>query len=109
MVGAILRRLPLVAGAHQPPLAELVVGGRLLGVLGAQFVGGELATQADVVGDADRLVEALGPDGDDLVDRRPGADGFDPDLLVLVKLSLGHWSAFCCAIRGERLAENACA
>ncbi len=46
--------------------------------------------EADVVGDAHRLLEALGPDRVDLLDHRPGADALDPDLLVSLKDRLRH-------------------
>jgi hypothetical protein len=55
-----------------------------------QFAGLELAAQAHVVGDAHGFVEALGPDRHDLLDRRPGADAFDPHLLVPLEDGLGH-------------------
>ena len=60
MVGAVLGRLPLVAGAQQAPVRRPSAAASPA-VFGAQFMRQELAAQADVVGDAHRLVEALGP------------------------------------------------
>ncbi len=94
-MGAVVRLLPLVARAHQPP----AMGGSALGfgavdaVLGAQFIGLEFAAEADVIGDPHRLIEAARPDGNDLFDHGPGADGVDPDLLVSMENGLGHGGA----------------
>src|SRR6185437_690995 len=93
VVGAVVVVLPLVAGAHEPPgglAAGVVAADR---VLGAQLVGEERTAEADVVGHPHRLVEALGPDRLDLLDQRPGADAFDPDLLVTLENRLGHVDA----------------
>src|SRR6185312_7116958 len=83
MVVALVAVLPLVAGAHQAPVAFAA----RLGALGAlrlrgQFLGGEVAAQPAVVGDLHRLVEALDPYRIDPLDGGPRADGFDVDALM---------------------------
>mgnify|MGYP006181799545 CR=1 FL=1 len=85
---AVFGGLPLVPRPHQPPgLAG--IGDRIL-ARQQQFVTEELATQSDVIGDAHGLLEALGPDGLDLLDLGPCADAFDPDLLSLLELRARH-------------------
>jgi hypothetical protein len=51
VVAAVFFRLPLVAGAQDAPVADLGLRQRLVAlVLGAEFVGQELAAQTQVVG-----------------------------------------------------------
>src|SRR5690606_10717766 len=88
MVDAVGGVLPLVARAQDAPVAYGAGGGIVRGNL--QFRCGELAAQAHVVGDPDRLVETLGPDGHDLFDLGPDADALDPDLLALLELGARH-------------------
>jgi hypothetical protein len=88
VMGTVLGLLPLVPRAQQAPVLA-AVRGRVLD-RHQQLVGQELAAQTHVVGHPDRLVEALGPDGLDLLDLGPGADALDPDLLTLLELRARH-------------------
>ncbi len=88
MVRAVGDILPFVARAQDAPVAYGRGRAVLCGQL--QLSAGELTAQTHVIGDADRLVEALGPDGVDLFDLGPDADAFDPDLLALLELGARH-------------------
>jgi hypothetical protein len=90
MMTAVLRFLPLIAGAQDAPAANSFIHCAFDRRIGLKLIGGELAPEADIVGDADRLVEALAPDRDEPIDRGPGAHGLDPNPLMAMKLSLGQ-------------------
>ncbi|MEJ0042045.1 MAG: hypothetical protein WDM81_07430 [Rhizomicrobium sp.] len=91
MAGAVFRRLPLVGAQRttrqKSPSAFFSPVNRLFGL---QFVGGELAPEADVVVHADRLIEALRPMRHDMLDQRPCADRLHIDALTLMELCLRH-------------------
>ena len=94
MAGAIFRRLPLVAGAHHAPFIGMGLAVFAHGFFAEQFLGGEFAAQADVIMNADGLIQALGPVRHHMLDQRPGADRLDVHTLVLVELRLCHGQGF---------------
>src|SRR4030095_1033273 len=81
--------LTLVARPRDAPLLA-IVGHRTRLRLGQKLIGCEFTAQADVVVNADRRFETLGPVRDDPLDLRPGSHRTHIDPLVLVKLSVRH-------------------
>ena len=56
-----------------------------LGGIGLEFLGRKITAQSDVVEDAQRFVDALGPLWQDFLDDRPGSNGLHEDALAFVK------------------------
>jgi hypothetical protein len=86
MVGGFVRLLPAVAGAVDAPVVQLAhLVDRAVALVGRQFAGREIATEADVVEDLQRLIEALHPLRQHAFDHGPCADRLHEHFLVLVE------------------------